>query len=265
MKTGNATQCQTCFDGYELTSSDTICSIKSANLITYPKCNKFFTNASNDICIGCEDGYIYHDYLTQCISLVPNCISYSDATTCSSCKLGYSISNGACVSSISNCVTYSDTSNCSICQAGYETFSDSNNGNTQRCKKTDKMFACEIIWSSDYCYKCQQGFTLKNNICIPSMSSSLFSNSGKCSNSSDCKTGYTCDTALNACKPGNCAAFHDDHPSKCKTCNTNYHLISNNGTCENSLENCSIPSSDLGSCQTCVSNYTKYRYFFYLK
>ena len=260
MKSGSASECQTCQDGFELTSSNTVCSIKAANVTAYPKCNKFYTNSFQDVCIGCEDGYVYHDYLTQCISLIPHCISYSDASTCSTCKLGFSKSDGACVPSISNCQTFSDSSNCSNCQAGFELFSDADNGNTKRCRKTDKMFGCDIIWESEYCFKCKVGFSLKNNICFPSMSISSFSDSGKCSTSSDCKTGYSCDTSPFSCQPGNCSAFHDDHPSKCKTCNTNFQLISGNGNCQNTISDCSVPSSsELGSCETCASGYTKYR------
>jgi hypothetical protein len=122
------------------------------------------------------------------------------------------------------------------------------------------MIGCDIIWAADYCYKCKTGFVLKNNMCVPSMSVTSFSG-GKCTSNSDCKSSYTCDISSGTCRPDNCSAFHDDHPSKCKTCNTNYQLIDLNGTCENKLKNCDVPDlSTEGSCSTCSSGFSKNRY-----
>ncbi|MEL6802155.1 MAG: hypothetical protein AAFO91_00040 [Bacteroidota bacterium] len=258
MKSGSSTQCQACKDGYELTSSDTVCSIKSANQTSFPNCVKFYTNSSTDLCIECATGFLFLDFMNQCVSKVPYCTSYSDADTCSGCADGYSPSNGDCVSTIPNCLEYSDASNCSRCETGFSIINNASTGNNNHCTKTDAMLGCLDIWDSSHCFKCKTGFVMKNNVCVPSMSASTFSSGGKCSDDAHCKTGYTCDSGSGECRPGDCSASNDTHASKCKTCATNYQLISANGRCENKLENCATPSSTtVGSCSTCATGFSK--------
>lgn len=258
MKTNSATECLTCKMGYSLTNANTKCSIKSENSASFPFCTEFFTNSSGDVCTDCADGYLLYDFLGQCVSSVPHCTSYSNASTCSGCSSGYSLLDGMCVNDITFCKEYLNASNCLLCYEGYTTYDDVTTGFLKHCKLIIPMTGCDHIWSKDFCFKCKAGYALENNKCTPSMSIDSFTSSGVCTSDSECKASHLCHTLSGECRPKNCLAFHDSHSSKCKTCALNFQLIDTHGFCESKLANCDAPSSSLeGSCDTCAGGYTK--------
>lgn len=114
----NATVCLSCQVNFYLASNQSAC--LSHNLMNQVSCQTFSTITQN-YCLGCSPTRIGFNLANICLSvqtLIPNCVSYSSATTCAVCNSTVSyLQNNICVTgTITGCINYAPTKNqCTNC------------------------------------------------------------------------------------------------------------------------------------------------------
>lgn len=106
-----ANQCTTCTQNYVLNDNGT-CSSCSQNCIS---CSMTSEGA---VCETCASGF----YLSQSTGTCKVCSEGAQTCTFSAvqtCKQGYYLLNSICFYCISNCLSCSDAYSCSLCRSGY--------------------------------------------------------------------------------------------------------------------------------------------------
>lgn len=205
-----AFSCQTCKDGYLITTAN---SINSCTAGTLTGCAQY---TSATVCASCADGYWLNTSTNLCVKSVTsaNCVKYDPKfrDSCLQCATGYvalTINQGcvpiATASLVANCAKYDESSlACTACNAGYYL-----NGSPAACSAIPAASSCVSMDSSQNCLKCATGqypYTgASPKTCVP-----LFDYV-----SANCNTTNTADNTMNVVATNNFC-------SVCKTKNIPY-------------------------------------------
>ena len=103
------------------------------------KCSedKYCAKCEGDLCSSCYQTYLNTDKVcTAPTTAVTNCHNYSNATTCSSCKIGYNLINNACTApGLTDCLSSTGTGTAEVCLVCKDTY-------VPTAGKCDKATAC---------------------------------------------------------------------------------------------------------------------------
>ncbi|EDR27385.1 protein serine/threonine kinase, putative [Entamoeba dispar SAW760] len=226
-------ECYSCFNSSEIITTDKSCS--------YVDCI-----STNNHFISCNDKAKYFNG-TDCIYCDKNC-KYCTNSKCVECISGYILN------SLGQCINKGNVTNCEQYVHGF-------------CVKcTNKMYVsnyecktcpehCLDCLNSEYCFKCENGYTAINGSCALSSlviqnCQFLFSNNEGCA---VCMKGYFRSSSLCRKCENNCSLCQTN--LQCLECNENYYL-SMNGSCLSYelLKNCKSKTST--GCEECNIGYT---------
>ncbi|EKE38509.1 hypothetical protein ENUP19_0229G0029 [Entamoeba nuttalli] len=248
LENGRCLLCSSKFDGCSMCSSQECYScFNSSEIVTTGKsCSYVDCVSSHSHFISCNDKAKYFDG-TDCIYCNENC-KYCVNNKCVECFSGYILN------SLGQCINKENVTNCEQYVHGL-------------CVKcTNKMYVsnydckacpehCLDCLNSEYCFKCENGYTSINGSCVLSSlviqnCQFLFSNNEGCA---VCMKGYYRSSSLcKKCK-SHCSSCQTD--LQCLECNENYYL-SMNGSCLSYelLKNCKLKTST--GCEECNIGYT---------
>lgn len=143
----NSTVCQSCLNGYSLTSTYA-CVMRCV----YPCSTCSSKNAS--LCNSCVVGYTYSSTSQSCVSNVNSCNSTG---TCTVCPFGFNLLSQA---GSQKCVTCASASNCARCSVTNTAVCTSclygfylNNGVCQACSA-----GCSNCLDANTCFRCYNGY-----------------------------------------------------------------------------------------------------------
>ncbi|KRW99592.1 Insulin-like growth factor binding protein, N-terminal [Pseudocohnilembus persalinus] len=227
--------CDTCNDGYTLSSSkrscDTTCPSYS-NILNCETCTEF-------VCSQCSDGYFINssNLCSTCKKISSNCTSCS-SSACTECEENYILFEGKCRSCEYSFDGSTSITGCSVC-----------------------TYASSTLTCSD----CEQGYYLSGNKC--NLCSASISNCSKCSSSSactSCASGYYLNDndQCSSCSTGMLTCYLSSGTVIASTCKDGYFLDSNTCTqCESECLTCKDDGLTCTSCsdgqylyqETCVS------------
>ena len=117
-------------------------------------------------CVGQKCKICYHSYNVdgQCVqpaTEIENCLSYSNATTCSACKLKYHLEAGRCERiTLNNCLSSVGRS-CLICDGFIE--SESNTTCTSKGCSIENCSTCFTKHDEENCLFCKIGFGISKD------------------------------------------------------------------------------------------------------
>ncbi|KAL4487903.1 hypothetical protein ABPG72_022763 [Tetrahymena utriculariae] len=254
----NENSCNTCQDGYEYISSNSLCYLKcqsnqyrdGSNVCQncIDKCDKC---SSGSNCASCQTGYEFLNIPRQCAL---KCLSnqYRDASyVCQNC--------------INNCDSCTKGQSCTTCSAGYEYLSTPKicSLNCLAQQYRDDSFVCQNC--INYCNKCSNGTNCitcqagySNTINPPSCLQICASNQYRDSNQMCQNCFENCLNCLNdqSCKTCQSGFTNKLNPLKCvpNTCASNQYRDSNQ-LCQNCVQNC-LQCENQSSCTTCLSGYS---------
>lgn len=248
-------------------------------------------NKTNSNCDSCEDDYFLNGAACSAVTeKVDNCATYSSATACSICKVGYYLEDAKCVkiTVVDNCYSHS-LNKCDMCDSDYvinrglnadvtvdaslrEALARGNqatvmmsakNSNTV-CQKKD-VYKCIEFETFDTCKTCSSLYMLDTNKKCQHYPEDPIANCTRYSNETTCTE---CTNATHYLLDNECQSRTKTH-SECKTytgnddtcaeCNAAFYLSNNNTECEardpSTYKNCKIPKSDANECMTCDDNH----------
>ena len=224
--------CSACSNGYAL-NANSLCQSTACqagfvfqNFICVPA-NCLKNDQGSNVCMQCLPGFVQEKQ--SCVS--QGCIQYDQQYICLNCSAGYNLNlvNGQpiCVLSVAP-----------ICPNGYYFANNTCNIiSINNCSVSDS--------SGQSCYRCLDGYLLKNNICylidgcvLPSYISGCVS----------CIQGYVLNGFL--CISLNCDAIYPNNT--CRSCPPGYTLV--NGACQRNIYKC-VNLDRNGNCLQCLSNF----------
>ena len=246
--------CYLCINGYR--AVDGLCVIDCANSIV-ANCA---TCSTLSTCLSCNPGFNIVLAGVYCSSICSdaNCVvcSSSVAGTCTSCKIGFGLTNGACSSIICNvdfCQTCSDIVTCSSCQP---LFTLTNGTCSPDCALS--IPNCILCSTNSTCQVCRRGYYLTNNTCQVLCTIANCDYCGSSSSCDACSPGYAlsfepffrAETCQLTCQVENCQ--NCSSPTTCFSCNPEYDLGSNGTVC---LSRCGFGQTSVAAtplvCQNC--------------
>ena len=186
---------------------------KTSNCATCPR--------NSPLCNSCLNTSYYLDSANTCqfcSNAIQNCSTCASNTSCSSCNVGYYLSNNQCIScgsSITNCSVCSNASTCIQCNTGYFF-------NGTQCLACSIGNCSNCSSQSDSCTTCLPGFYINGTACQTCLSAS-----SSLSNCLVCSVNPT--------------------SSSCSVCASNYYLNPN-------TQACVLCSSSMANCSTCSSS-----------
>lgn len=199
-----------------------------------PVANCAFYKTASDGCLVCNSGFFLNTTGT-CVSFptgVPNCVSYSSATTCIQCSTNFYLSGGSCLAvnttaQIANCANYgSSATTCTACNPGFYLSSNA-------CVQ-GTISNCAVYNSASVCAACESNYYLSSNACAALPDPTCLQVSG--GNCVSCPTGRF-PSGLQCSIPsspiGNCIAY--DTATTCTRCSPGYYLVLNRTLCLNDL------------------------------
>ena len=244
------------------------------------KCSKIIP----ENCLTCNDGYYlpFKEYENKvclsCYSMIEHCNScYGDKNfiTCSSCEEEYYLENNKCFNQKNLCIigenekckTCNDNPNlrnqCKTCNKGYY-LPIENKNICESCEKIVNCAECAIENSTLSCYKCNDGFELKNNECIEEICT--IGENEKCAScrkeKGRKKECYLCNDGFNisdsnpyickSCSIKNCkkCSFRNGNEI-CLECNDTYVKIRNE---EGYIGSCECPYGNISTDGLCINN-----------
>ena len=256
----NATQCETCNQGYYVDPVSKKCNKCSSNCIS---CE----NATN--CTECTAGYFVNRNTGSCSACTSNCktcASFDDTfgANCTSCNpgtfLAVSSEMGYCLQCSENCAEcYGSRNNCTKCPSNY---------------KLNAQNECEVIFCRvSHCTQCMRLNDSQCAVCDPHYF--IDQNSKRCNECSshclscldssscqECEEAYfvdkrtsLCSPCINGCKT--CSSFDETYGSNCTSCNAgNYLRITGDlGSCPKCSENCLECYGTATYCTKCPNYY----------
>lgn len=121
--------------------------------------------SSEGKCLKCDRYYYLDDATMKCVKiadadLIPNCLIYPAKNACSTCAVGYYISQSKCVAittKIDNCEEYLDAVSCHRCETG-SILSENN----KLCVNTSKVQNC-TLYTFFECTECQEEYAIDDN------------------------------------------------------------------------------------------------------
>ena len=157
-------ECQTCAEGFVLTSDGLVCLTEIAGCGEYKASTK---NTTSLECLECGDTFYLKDNLCE-QGTVENCLVYLTGTeTCSRCQTGFVLTEEGCSPrsvQIQRCALYNTTieDECETCEESSLKFKVENS-----CKGVTSISNCSSYDTSDVCTSCEDGFKLEDNSCNP--------------------------------------------------------------------------------------------------
>ena len=250
--------CDKCFDGYELSSQRTSCT-----LICLENCDACTVPIDTN-CVTPAFGYTYSAgrMVLNCAQIsVSNCATCTSPTTCTSCNTGFELnpSGTLCVEQCTdtNCVTCATSvSICTQCTTGY--FVENNACSLAFCSISD----CLTCATATTCGTCATLFSLANSAteCQPT----CIGSEPQCVT---CATATTCSicasgfTAVNGACQAVCTITGCDlceSSTRCKLCQNDMTLSANRKSCEFvcNILGC-VTCASASTCSTCDTGFNR--------
>ena len=210
--------CNLCNAGYYLSNNRCVVRINQP-----AKCTEY--HVSKDECSKCDNTSYLADSNKKCTDYpkgILGCSTYSNATTCTSCKSERYLDNNACPkvpTPITNCLYYSSRTACSTCSTGYYL-----NGNT--CVKATAT-NCATFTSETVCATCPSGYVLETTSSVTNCVAKT-------------KTG--------------CATININTPYDCTQCSGTYYLDAGDCKTPNTITNC-VAYDSKTTCSKCSQGY----------
>ena len=232
----------------------------TATKVTLDNCQQITHDGK---CGLCNQNYYVDAATGKCVavptaSLISNCSTYSNATSCTTCATDYYLSANACVAvetKIANCMTYSGAAVCSQCAKDYLLSLDA-----KSCVAAPTTSNC-----GDYtfvrCNTCESGFVLNpNNYLHASLVATSAEDRVRLASLAfglkDNYKGLTSQAACQVQSTTNCATF-DQGTNTCTACVNDYYL-DDKAMCvkepNEPIENC-LHYTNATTCKECNAGY----------
>ena len=152
-------------------SITTLVAIALFAMITVQQCpnnDPYCSFCMGSQCVGCNGASLVNGVCVAPAQTTSNCLTYaSDNVTCTSCNLGFFVSNGTCAQNPGlGCAVYSLAGGCTGCFNNVRAISGNCNatGTAIACADTN----CDVCTSSGTCQYCARGYVLEgtNNTCM---------------------------------------------------------------------------------------------------
>ena len=257
----NTTTCSSCFSGYYLNQTSSLCfkcdylmegCSTCANATYCYECNSnYLINLANRQCQTCANNqtgcltcntttcltcmpeyYLLAGVCTRCNSAKLNCLRCSSAGSCVQCVFGFYSSGGNCLSCNANCqFCYNSATNCSACVRGYYVSGLACTACTADCLDCN---------NTNYCFDCRMGtYLTAAGTCALCLASCDTCNSTNCltcvagtylSGASCVSCALNCSSCVTSTNCSSCSVgSYLTAANLCLSCR--YHLFSNCSTC----------------------------------